>query len=85
MATAPTVSVEKTKAQPLSTEATLSAEVNPGELETTYRFEYGPTPAYGQSTPARTIAAGAEPVAVKASLFGLTPGATYHFRVLASN
>jgi Tol biopolymer transport system component len=84
-ATAPVVSVEKSKAQPLSTEATLFAELNPGELETTYRFEYGPTPAYGQSTPARTIAAGSEPVAVKASLFGLTPGTTYYFRVVASN
>jgi hypothetical protein len=73
------------KAQPLSTEATLSATVNPGGLQTTYRFEYGPTAAYGQSTAVRTIAAGADPVTATASLFGLLPGATYHFRIVVSN
>ncbi len=85
MATAPVISVGSTKAQPLSTEATLSAAIDPGGLETTYRFEYGTTTAYGQSTAPRTIKAGSGPVAVKASLFGLTPATTYHFRVLAAN
>ena len=73
------------KAQPLSTEARLSAQVNPGGLQSSYRFEYGPTAAYGQSTPLRTIKAGADPVTATASLFGLAPGATYHFRIVVSN
>src|SRR5262249_25959917 len=34
-----------------ATTADLQAQVNPNGLETTYRFEYGPTLSYGQSIP----------------------------------
>ena len=33
--------------------ATLSAEVNPDQLDTTYHFEYGETASYGTETPTR--------------------------------
>ena len=65
--------------------ATLRARIAPGGAETTYRFEYGPTASYGQSTPDATIPAGSAGVNVSAEIAGLTPGATYHFRVVAEN
>ena len=67
--------------------ATLNAEVNPGELETTYRFEYGETTAYGHEIPVggQNIGSGAAFVPVSATLTGLKLGVTYHYRVVASN
>ncbi|HKO38690.1 MAG TPA: fibronectin type III domain-containing protein [Solirubrobacterales bacterium] len=73
------------KAFPTATEATLQAQVNPGGLETSYFFEYGPTASYGQSTPVKTLKAGGEPVTASAPVFGLQPSTTYHFRVVTSN
>jgi hypothetical protein len=70
---------------PTATEADLRAEINPGNAETTYRFEYGTTESYGQSTPDGTIAAGDEVVSVAAHISGLSPGAAYHFRLVATN
>jgi len=66
---------------------TLNAEVNPGELETTYRFQYGESTAYGIEVPSggASIGSGAGPVAVSAPLSALKLGVTYHFRVVAEN
>ena len=77
--------IVETKAFPLNTEAELQARVNPGGRETTYRFEYGPTAAYGLSTATKTIPAGGDPVTVKAQISGLTPGAGYRYRFVATN
>ena len=66
-------------------EATLRAELDPSGLATTYRFEYGTTDAYGQSTPEVTLPAGDGAVAIEAALTGLQDGADYHFRLIASN
>jgi hypothetical protein len=68
-------------------EATLNAEVNPGELETKYRFEYGENTAYGTEVPlgGASVGSGATPVAVSAPLSKLKLGVTYHFRVVAEN
>jgi hypothetical protein len=66
------------------TTATLNGTVHPGKEPTTYRFEYGPTTAYGSQTPAGTVNGNsAKPVSATAS--GLTPATTYHFRVVATN
>ncbi|HWI95511.1 MAG TPA: hypothetical protein VNS60_05530 [Solirubrobacterales bacterium] len=67
------------------TEAELEASVDPSNAETTYFFEYGPTPAYGSRTAERTIPDGNLAVNVAAHLVGLTPGGTYHFRIVLSN
>jgi hypothetical protein len=77
--------IESTNVSPSRSEASLIASINPGGLETTYHFEYGPTSSYGQSTPTRTIPASGVPVTVNANLVGLTPGTAYHFRVVATN
>ena len=68
-------------------EATLNAKINPDQIATTYHFEYGETTAYGNETPlgGTSIGAGASPVPVTASLSGLKIGATYHYRIVASN
>jgi hypothetical protein len=66
--------------------ATLNAKINPGKLETTYRFEYGETIAYGNVVPGATsIPAGETPVAESVALSKLKLGVTYHFRVVAKN
>ncbi|MEA2299626.1 MAG: hypothetical protein QOE44_161 [Solirubrobacteraceae bacterium] len=68
------------------TTATLSGTVNPVGQATTYVFEYGTTTAYGQqTTPAQGAGAGLTDVPATATLTGLTPATTYHFRVSATN
>jgi hypothetical protein len=70
----------------LPTTATLTARINPENDETTYRFEYGTSESYGESTPLETLAAsGFEGEDVDAQLAELVPGTTYHFRVVAAN
>ncbi len=68
-------------------EAKLGALVNPGGIQTSYRFEYGPTGAYGSSTPfpEGSLGEGVKSHAVWASANGLAPGSTYHYRVVASD
>ncbi|HKO38252.1 MAG TPA: hypothetical protein VJU14_07790, partial [Solirubrobacterales bacterium] len=74
-----------TEVTPYSKEASLRAQVDPGGLDTIYHFEYGPTASYGQSTPERTLAADEGSVSIAASLPGLAPTSTYHFKVVVSN
>jgi hypothetical protein len=68
-------------------EAKLGALVNPGGIETTYRFEYGTTTAYGQRAPfpEGSVGEGFASRTVWATASGLQPGTTYHYRVTATN
>ena len=83
---APVVDRELT-AEVGTSEAKLGALVNPGGIQTNYRFEYGPTSAYGSSTPfpEGSVGEGLESHAVWASASGLAPGTTYHYRVVATS
>ncbi len=75
-------------AGPLSaTTAGLNAVINPNGPATTYTFEWGPTTAYGNKAPATpgTIGAGMDNVSVTEPLAGLSPTATYHYRIVAAN
>jgi Ricin-type beta-trefoil lectin domain-like len=67
--------------------ATLNGAVNPEGLETSYRFQYGPTASYGFSAPAsaQKIGAGTVDVAVSQTAAGLAQGTTYHYRLVATN
>jgi hypothetical protein len=69
------------------TAATVEASVNPEGLDTTYRFEYGTSSAYGTSVPVPDgdIGAGEGDVPLSAALTGLQAGVTYHYRVVAVN
>jgi hypothetical protein len=72
-----------------STTATISGSVDPFGLHGSYHFEYGPTDSYGSRSPASVDGVigpvPAAPTIVKAALSGLTPGGTYHYRLVASN
>jgi hypothetical protein len=69
-----------------ATGAIIHARFNPNGFATTYRFEYGISEAYGQSTPTSEITLElSEGHVVEAQLTGLQPNATYHFRVVAEN
>jgi hypothetical protein len=64
--------------------ADLEALINPLGTATTYHFEYGKTPAYGQSTPETPIGESLGAVPVLDHISGLEP-TVYHFRVVATN
>jgi sugar lactone lactonase YvrE len=81
----PPAVVDESFGQPTQREAELRAEINPGNAETTYHFEYGTSEAYGLTTADKTIPAGNDTVFVKAPIAQLTPETTYHFRVFAEN
>jgi hypothetical protein len=84
LAKAPTVStLSASSVGPHS--AVVRGNVNPNDKATTYSFEYGTTTAYGTSSAAANLAKGNKVVAVSATLAGLQPGTTYHYRVVASN
>jgi hypothetical protein len=68
------------------TEASVSANVNPNGAPTTFVVEYGADSSYGSSTVESTsIGEEEEAHSVGATLEGLSPGTTYHYRVVASN
>ncbi len=69
-----------------SVSGTLNAIVTANGAPTTIAFEYGTTPAYGQTANANpaTMAANVSGTA-NAVLNGLTPNTTYHYRVQATN
>lgn len=63
---------------------TLVGIVSPNGGTTTYHFDYGKTPNYGLSTADGELS-GADPVDVTVDLTDLTPGAVYHYRLVATN
>lgn len=66
--------------------ATVTGSVDPNLLDTTWRFEYGATTAYGQKSPPQTAPASTVTTApVGAVLTGLKANTTYHYRVIAAN
>jgi WD40-like Beta Propeller Repeat len=89
LAAAPEVTIEgESSAGVSATEARLEATINPGGSETSYHFEYGPVAgSYDVSVPVpgREVPAGEVGVSVSGVATGLTPGMTYHYRVVASN
>jgi len=79
-----------------ATEATLRAQINPGGAPTTYHFEYltdaqfqsesGYASPNTISTPeSASIGADNENHEVATTITGLTPGTTYHYRLVATN
>jgi DNA-binding beta-propeller fold protein YncE len=66
--------------------ATLHAMVNPEGGLTECKFEYGTTTSYGSHVScASSPGSGTSPVAVSASLTGLSASTTYHFRIVAES
>ena len=64
--------------------ATLNGSLNPHGLNTTVSFLYGPTTAYGSTTPMQTKT-GNTYLGIVANISGLSPNTLYHFRIVATN
>jgi hypothetical protein len=66
--------------------ATLNGTVNPNGVNATVTIEYGLTTAYGNTVAATPgTVSGVAATGVLASISGLTPYTTYHYRVVAAN
>jgi hypothetical protein len=65
--------------------ATLVGTVTSNGANTTYYFEYGTSTGYGLRTSSASVGKSTFPQAVQTLVSSLTPGATYPFRVVASN
>lgn len=65
----------------------LEGAINPNSLDTTYRFEFGTSTAYGEDFPEpdADIGAGESAVPVSQEVTGLAPNTTYHYRIGAHN
>ena len=68
----------------LPAQATLRGEVDPRGLATSVSFEWGPTTAYGQRTPAQNVT-GAGWRGMIQPLTGLNVGVLYHYRISAKS
>lgn len=70
-----------------ATTVELTGRINPNNLPTSYHFEYGPSAAYGFKAPipdGDAGSAGTEAPFVEA-IEGLQAGASYHYRLVATN
>jgi hypothetical protein len=65
--------------------ATIDGTVNPNGLASTASFQYGTTAAYGLSTAGQSAGSSETTASVDASIAGLAPATTYHFRILAES
>lgn len=65
--------------------AIVTGEVNPQGNTATFFFDYGTTTSYGQTVTATPASSsGNAAIAIKATLTGLQPGVTYHYRLKSS-
>jgi hypothetical protein len=71
--------------QASSTSVTLHGNVNPHGLATVYAFQFGTTTGYGAQTAPVSAGNGTTGIAVNQTIAGLPPGATYHYRLIATN
>jgi hypothetical protein len=70
------------------TSVSLTGRINPSSEQTTYWFEWGPTPSYGNVVPAAkngNAGSGDAFAFVSRGISGLQPETTYHFRLIAEN
>jgi Ca2+-binding RTX toxin-like protein len=67
-----------------ATSAVLRGRINPGGAAVSYHFEYGLSDAYGLRTIDVPVAASSTEQRVTFAVYGLTPGARFHFRLVAA-
>ena len=68
-----------------ATNATLTGTVNPNGIATTAYYEWGTTTGYGSFSATNSAGSGTNAAPLLATINGLTPGATYHYRLVATN
>jgi HlyD family secretion protein len=69
----------------LTTSAILSGTVNPDGAATTYRFEYGTSLSFADSTAVTSAGSGNAALPVSVTVSGLKPDTGYVFKLLAAN
>jgi hypothetical protein len=67
------------------TSVLLNGSVNPNGHATTWYFQIGTSTGYGTNTVARNAGSGTKPTSASIPVTGLSPGATYDFRIVASS
>jgi hypothetical protein len=67
------------------TSAQLDGIANPNGFAATGWFEWGLDANYGNTTPIQSLGNGANIIPVAEAVSGLSPGTTYHYRVVAQN
>jgi hypothetical protein len=68
-----------------ATTATVTGTVVPGGQATSWYVEYGTSTSYGSQTAKASAGSGTAVVNITSNLANLKPGATYHYRVVATN
>ena len=68
-------------------EAVLLGTIDPGNRDTTYKFDYGPTTSYGTVVPEENeeVVTGDDLREVEEGIDELEPETTYHYRLVATN
>jgi photosystem II stability/assembly factor-like uncharacterized protein len=67
------------------TSARLSGSATPAGFSASAFFEYGTTAAYGSTTAPTALGSGVDPVPLSTSVASLSPGATYHYRLVVQS
>jgi hypothetical protein len=70
---------------PSTSSVTLKGSVNPHGLASVYAFQFGTTTGYGAQTAPVSAGNGTTSINVSQTINGLPPGATYHYRLIATN
>jgi hypothetical protein len=70
-----------------TTSGTMNGSINPDGIATKYQFEYGTSTSYGSLTPSTPGTVGSDSTThhLTATLTGLEPSSTYHYRIVATN
>jgi CSLREA domain-containing protein len=68
-----------------ATSAHLGGTANPGQLRASRRFRFGKKQPYARQTPFASVGSGGAGVAVGATVRGLKPNTTYHYRLVVKN
>jgi hypothetical protein len=68
-----------------ATSATICGSIDPEGLETSFHFQYGTGTEYGLETPEESAGLGTEAHEFTASISGLEPSVTYHYRLVTGN
>jgi hypothetical protein len=63
----------------------VTGTVNSQGLATTYLFDYGKTTSYGSKTASKSAGSGTTTVAASTTISSLSPGTTYHYRIVATS
>ena len=83
--TAPPQAVTGSGTATTVTSETLAGDIDPGGLDTTYWFEWGPTGSFGRRSQVENAGAGNSQISVSDIAGRLRPETTYVFRLVARN